>query len=178
MIVGGLGQGAGIDVDDGGSDGLGDLDEWIGLDGGVDDFERRGIGAVAGSFLTAHSVSCEGATDEGGGDGGEQKERRCETVRRAGVQGAISSVQRPLNGFSQRGLGKFKAPILSIAVGRVSLTVMHSESEADCAATDLVWHLSLGCLNGSAGQLQGRILEKQSRMYRRFEAQRVLHGAC
>ena len=57
------------------------LTKAIGLGGGIGDFERSGIGAVAGSFLTAHSVSCEGAADEGGGDGGEQNESRCEAVR-------------------------------------------------------------------------------------------------
>ncbi len=81
FVIGGFGEGLGIDVDYGGSDGLGDFNERVGLGGGAGDFERGGIGALAGSFLAAHSVSCEGAADDGGGDGGEQNECRCEPVR-------------------------------------------------------------------------------------------------
>jgi hypothetical protein len=75
-----LGQGAGVDIDDGRSDGFGDFYERVGFDGGGDDFEGGGIAAVAHAFLSANSMSCEGASDEGGGDGSEDDEGRSEAV--------------------------------------------------------------------------------------------------
>jgi len=81
FIAGVLGKGLGVDIHHSGADSLCDLDESIGLSGGVDHLERRGIAAVAGSFLATHSMSCIGAADDGGGEYREKEESGCEAVR-------------------------------------------------------------------------------------------------
>jgi hypothetical protein len=108
LEVCGFGEGAGIDVDYGGSDSLGDLDELVGLDRRVDDLKGRGIAAVARSFLSAHSVSCERAADQGGRDGGENKERRCETIRAQACKKGFHRFEDLLTGSANKA-GKIRS---------------------------------------------------------------------
>ena len=72
LVRGLLGQGPGVDVDHCRAHLLGDLHKLIGRDGGVDDLERSGIGAVVLLFLSAHAVGGKGTRHNGDRKGGKQ----------------------------------------------------------------------------------------------------------
>jgi len=108
FVGGGFGEGLGIDIDDGRTNALRNFYERVGFGGGICDFEGRGIAAIAGSLLAAHSVSCEGAADDGGGDGGEQNECRCETVRTQACQKRFHQFEDLFTG-SAKGAGKIQS---------------------------------------------------------------------
>jgi len=75
-----IGEGLGVDVDDGGTHVFGDPDELVGGDRGVDDVERGGVGAVTLSFLPADTVSGEGTGHNGGRQGCKQDKDGSETA--------------------------------------------------------------------------------------------------
>ena len=76
-----LGEGGGVDVDDGWASGLGDADKLIGWNGGVCDFQRCGIARGDLLVFTAtDAMRGEGADDDGDGESGEEDKDRSETA--------------------------------------------------------------------------------------------------
>ncbi len=67
-----LGQGLGVDIHHSRTDLLGDLHKLVGSDGGIDDLERCGVGAVALFFLSADPVSSKGTGHDGDRESSKQ----------------------------------------------------------------------------------------------------------
>jgi len=81
FIAGVFRQRLGIDIDHCGSHGLGNFYEGVGLSGRIAHLERRGVAAVARSFLTANSMGRVRSADNRDGQNGEEKKCGGETVR-------------------------------------------------------------------------------------------------